>query len=128
MIHDDSSGNWLISERAGDLNGGRILSCVLLYAHIVMFKDLSMFTSRGAKQNKTGSSGKRAINLTLSSDILEAAKNLDINISRVCDSHLREVVRSEQARKWREQHADFIQAYNNTMESEGLPLDEWKSF
>ena len=41
---------------------------------------------------------------------------------------LREVVRREQERKWREDHADFIAAYNATIEAEGLPLDEWRSF
>jgi antitoxin CcdA len=73
-------------------------------------------------------SGKRAINLTLSADILTAAKALDINISQVCDAHLREVVQREQERRWREEHADFIAAYNTTVETEGLPLDEWRSF
>ena len=73
-------------------------------------------------------SGKRAINLSISSDVVDAARQLDINISQVCDSHLREVVRREQERKWSEDHADFVAAYNATIESEGLPLDEWKSF
>jgi antitoxin CcdA len=41
---------------------------------------------------------------------------------------LREVVRREQERKWREVHADFIAAYNATIEAEGLPLDEWRGF
>nr|WP_231570791.1 type II toxin-antitoxin system CcdA family antitoxin [Thauera sp. SWB20] len=77
---------------------------------------------------RTGSSGKRAINLSLSSDVLDAAKQLDINISQVCDTYLREVVRREQERKWREDHADFIAAYNATVEAEGLPLEAWRSF
>lgn len=81
-----------------------------------------------ARRGRTGLPGKRATNLTLSSDVLEAAKHLDINISQVCDNHLREVVRREQERKWREDHADFIAAYNATIESEGLPLEEWRSF
>lgn len=71
---------------------------------------------------------KRATNLSLSSDVLDAAKRLGINISQVCDNYLREVVRREQQRKWREEHADFISAYNTTIEADGLPLDEWKSF
>lgn len=71
---------------------------------------------------------KRATNLSLSSDVLDAAKRLGINISQVCDNYLREVVRHEQQRKWREEHADFISAYNTTIEADGLPLDEWKSF
>jgi antitoxin CcdA len=81
-----------------------------------------------APRVRTSTSGKRAINLTLSSDVLDAAKHLAINISQVCDSPLREVVRREQERQWREDHADFIAAYNATIEAEGLPLDEWRNF
>ena len=56
-------------------------------------------------------SGKRAANLTLSADILTAAKALNINISQVCDAHLREVVQGEQDRRWREEHTEFISVY-----------------
>ena len=59
---------------------------------------------------------------------LEAAKALDLNISQVCDTYLRELVRQEQERRWRQEHADFVSAYNATIEAEGLPLDEWRSF
>ena len=53
---------------------------------------------------------KRATNLSLSGDVLEAAKKLDINISEVCDSHLREVVRRAQELQWREDYAEFVAA------------------
>ena len=59
---------------------------------------------------------------------MNAAKQLNINISQVCDGFLREVVWREQESKWREDHADFIAAYNATIKAEGLPLDEWRSF
>lgn len=81
-----------------------------------------------ARRARTGMIGKRATNLSLSADVLEAAKDLEINISQVCDNYLRALVRREQERKWREDHADFIAAYNATVEAEGLPLDEWRSF
>ena len=71
---------------------------------------------------------KRATNLSLSADVLEAARVLKINVSQVCDSHLREVVRREQERRWRQEHSEFITAYNGTIESEGLSLDEWRTF
>lgn len=87
-----------------------------------------MSTTRDNQRTRTGLPGKRAINLSLSSDVLDTAKQLEINISQVCDSFLREVVRREQERKWREDHVDFIAAYNATVEVEGLPLDEWKNF
>ena len=44
------------------------------------------------------------------------------------DKHLRELGEHEQIRQWREAHADFIAAYNTTINQEGLPLDQWKSF
>lgn len=87
-----------------------------------------MTTNHTAQRVRTNTAAKRATHLTLSCDVLDAAKHLAINISQVCDSHLREVVRCEQERKWREDHVDFIAAYNTTIEAEGLPLDEWKSF
>jgi antitoxin CcdA len=71
---------------------------------------------------------KRAINLSLTSDVLDAAKALNINVSMVCDTYLREYVRQEQERRWRSEHADFIETYNQTIESEGLPLDAWRTF
>ena len=71
---------------------------------------------------------KKATNLSLSVDVLNAAKALGLNVSQVCDRLLRDVVRREQERRWRQEHADFISAYNATIEAEGLPLDEWRSF
>jgi antitoxin CcdA len=77
---------------------------------------------------RTRGPAKRAINLSLSADVLDAAKSLHINVSQACDFYLRGLVKLEQERRWREEHADFISAYNATIETEGLPLDEWKTF
>jgi antitoxin CcdA len=76
----------------------------------------------------TQPSTKKATNLSLSVDVLEAAKQLHINVSKVCDAHLREFVRNEQNRVWKEKYADFVSAYNSTVENEGLPLEKWRAF
>lgn len=76
----------------------------------------------------TNSTAKKATNITLSADVLAEAKALNINISQACDRYLRELVRSERERRWRQEHADFISVYNQTLEQDGLPLDEWRSF
>ena len=73
-------------------------------------------------------SGKRAANLTLSTDVLDAAKQLNLNISKLCDAYLQNYVKEEQARRWREEHAALVAVYNETVAAEGLPLDEWKTF
>lgn len=71
---------------------------------------------------------KRATNLSLSADVLDAAKALKLNISQACDNYLRQMVTQEQQRRWRIEHADFIAAYNATIKTEGLPLDQWRTF
>lgn len=101
------------------------------YAHLLIrMKSKMPITDTTAPERsvKTGRATKRATNLSLSADVLEAAKRLQINVSQVCDNHLRAVVRQEQERRWRQDHVDFISAYNATLEAEGLPLDQWKSF
>lgn len=78
--------------------------------------------------NKPRKHAKRATNLSLNADVLEAARALGINVSQVSDNHLREVVRLELGRRWRVEHTDFVAVYNATLEAEGMPLDEWKTF
>jgi antitoxin CcdA len=97
--------------------------CALLDAHGGGMSTVESIFDSYDKRSK-----KRATNLSLSGATLDAAKSLKINVSQVCDNHLREVVRLEQARRWRKDHEDFIAAYNETVEAEGLPLDEWRTF
>ena len=71
---------------------------------------------------------KKATNITLSADVLNEAKALGINISQACDQFLRDLVRHERERRWQAENAKFISAYNRMVETEGLPLEEWRSF
>lgn len=71
---------------------------------------------------------KKATNITLSADVLNEAKALGINISQVCNQFLRELVTREQERRWQADNAEFIAAYNDGVERDGLPLDAWRTF
>ena len=71
---------------------------------------------------------KKATNITLSADVLNEAKALGINISQACDQFLRDLVKREQERRWLADNADFIAAYNASVERDGLPLDAWRTF
>ena len=74
------------------------------------------------------STPKKATNITLSADVLSEAKALGINISQACNQFLRELIAREQERRWLNDNADFIAAYNASVERDGLPLDAWRSF
>ena len=71
---------------------------------------------------------KKPINLTISTEVLNEAKHLGINISKVCDAFLTDLVKREKARRWQSENQSFISVYNKMVEKEGLPLDEWRSF
>jgi len=113
-----------LSEATHGLNGVCGLDC----AHEIMRIGEIMTDSQINRSIRANAAGKRAVNLSLSKDVLIAAKELGINISEVCDSHLREIVRGELQRRWKVDHAEFIAAYNETVEKEGLPLEQWRGF
>lgn len=71
---------------------------------------------------------KKATNLTLNADALAEAKKLGINISKACNEFLESLVRQQKERLWKIENAGFISTYNQIVENEGLPLDEWRTF
>jgi antitoxin CcdA len=79
-------------------------------------------------QTTTSPPHKKATNITLSADVLADAKAFGINISQACDGFLRERVKQERERHWLSHNAEFIAEYNKTLETEGLPLDQYRSF
>jgi antitoxin CcdA len=71
---------------------------------------------------------KKPTNISLPPGLYADAKSLGINISQVCERSLREAVRSEQARRWNADNAEFIAAYNAAVEQEELALAQWRAF
>ncbi len=69
---------------------------------------------------------KKTTNITLSADVLADAKAFGIDISQACDDFLRERVKQERERHWLSQNAEFIEEYNKTIDTEGLPLDQYR--
>jgi antitoxin CcdA len=71
---------------------------------------------------------RKPTNVSLPSDLLDRAKELDVNISRASERGLREEVREAEARVWAAEHAGFITEMNARIERDGLPLDEHRLF
>ncbi|HEX8300904.1 type II toxin-antitoxin system CcdA family antitoxin [Sphingomonas sp.] len=74
-------------------------------------------------------SGKRkAVNVSLDTGIVAAAREAKLNLSQVCETAIREATRAEITRRWQEENRERIEAWNAWIEEHGLPLAEYRQF
>jgi antitoxin CcdA len=73
-------------------------------------------------------SARQRLNLTLPGALVEEAKALGLNLSRVCEAGLEAAVAAERARRWQAENQAFFDAYNAKVETEGLLLAEFRQF
>lgn len=71
---------------------------------------------------------KRAVNLSLDSDLLDEAKSYGFNLSRTVEASLVEALRKERARRWQQENAEAIRASNEELERNGLWSDGLRTF
>ena len=75
------------------------------------------------------SSGKRkAVNLSLDTGIVAAARDEGINLSRVCEAALRKAAQAARDEQWQRDHSEWIDANNAWVEKNGLPLEKYRLF
>ena len=63
---------------------------------------------------------RRATNLSIREDVLDAAKRHGINASQVAETALKEAVAAREHAKWLEENARAIDEYNERVDREGL--------
>ncbi|MGA1833687.1 type II toxin-antitoxin system CcdA family antitoxin [Rhizobium wenxiniae] len=73
-------------------------------------------------------SARKAANLSLDSTLLAQARELDINLSRAAEDGIAKAVKAERERRWLDENAEAIRVYNEYIEKNGLPLDEYRTF
>lgn len=71
---------------------------------------------------------RKATNVSLDPDLIEQARELDINISRACERGLAETIAETRAERWKRENADAIAASNAWVEKNGLPLARYRQF
>jgi antitoxin CcdA len=71
---------------------------------------------------------KKATNVSIRGDLLEAAKEMKINLSQEFERHLEEVVRKNRAEQWLKDNREAIEAYNRHIERDGLWSDGLRTF
>jgi antitoxin CcdA len=71
---------------------------------------------------------KKATNVSLNSDLLDMARQLDINVSRACERGLQQQIAEIQGKRWLEENKEAIAASNEWVERHGLPLARFRQF
>ncbi len=71
---------------------------------------------------------KRPTNLSLTAKVLDAARELGMNVSQTVDELLAEEVKRRYWARWNEDNKEAIAAYNARIEREGVPLAKYRTF
>ena len=69
---------------------------------------------------RTRQAKKRAVNLFVDVELLDEARRLNINISETLERRLRNLVRAEQGKRWREENRDAISSINAFIDRHSL--------
>jgi antitoxin CcdA len=79
-------------------------------------------------QRKTRPVHRKSTNLSLDAQLVAAAKNLDINISRAAEQGIAQAVAEETARLWRIENREAIESLNGYVEKQGIPEQASRQF
>lgn len=71
---------------------------------------------------------KKPTNLSINSDLLKKAKDLDINLSAALEQALTVQLKAKQAQLWLEQNRKAIAAYNKSVDEIGVYSDGLRGF
>lgn len=71
---------------------------------------------------------KKPTNLSINSDLLKKAKDLEINLSAALEQALTSQLKAKQAQQWLEQNRNAITAYNKSVDESGAFSDGLRSF
>ena len=74
------------------------------------------------------SASKKAANLSINRDLLQKAKDLDINLSQTLEQRLIEMLLEEKRRQWMAENQKAIEDYNRRIETEGVFSDGLRRF
>ncbi len=71
---------------------------------------------------------KKSANLSINADLLQQAKQLNINLSQTLEQHLAEIVRQAQRGQWLAENKSALDEYNRRVESRGTFSDGLRRF
>jgi antitoxin CcdA len=82
----------------------------------------------GSSYHDALSAPKKPTNVSLSTDLLEEAKSLGVNISRACERGLAMQISEVRAQRWLDENKEAIDSSNAYVEKNGLHLAQYRQF
>lgn len=79
-------------------------------------------------RDRQSNTRKRAVNLSVDSELLEDAKSLGVNLSQFLEQNLRAALRERREHAWREDNREAIRQYNESVAERGSFGDRFRSF
>ncbi len=71
---------------------------------------------------------KKPTNLTINSDLLLKAKDLNINLSSIFEAALSDAVKQRKRDEWKQDNSESIDSYNQFVSENGLFSDGMRTF
>ena len=71
---------------------------------------------------------KKSANLSINADLLQQAKQLNINLSQTLEHHLAEIIRQARRKQWLAENRDALEEYNRRIELRGTFSDGLRRF
>ncbi len=71
---------------------------------------------------------KKLANLSINADLLQQAKQLNINLSQTLEQHLAEIIRQAQRSQWLAENQSALDEYNRRIEKHGTFSDGLRQF
>ncbi len=71
---------------------------------------------------------KQRTSMTIDVDILNAARDLDLNVSAISEAAISEAVRAASARRWAEENAEALAERRVWIDGQGTPLADIQIF
>ncbi len=80
------------------------------------------------KHDPLASGKRKAVNLSLDTGVVAAAREAGLNLSQICEAALREASKKERDRRWAEENRAWAEEHNRWVEENDLPLEHHRLF
>lgn len=80
------------------------------------------------KHDPVASGKRKAVNVSLDTGVVAAAREAGLNLSQICEAALRDAAKIERDRRWQEENRDWIEAHRQWVENNPLPLEKYRLF